>query len=528
MNNPAGVSGDGRLRLAELMAALSMATDLGMGQPMEHALCTCVVAMRLGEALGMSGPELREVYYQALLRYIGCNAQTYEMAGQFGDELALRRDFAAVDTGRVPDVIALTVRYIRQAHAGAAPARLERIIGETLAALPSFMKESFTGHCEVAQRLAERLGFEAGILRALGQLYERWDGHGLPGGRKGTEVAPSVLVVTLAQDAVTFHRLGGVEAALEMARERRGGAYDPGMVDRFCAEAPRLLAGLEEAPPWEAVVALEPGLPSYLSEAQLDSACAVIADFADLKSPYTLGHSGGVAELASGAARQRGLPAADATGLRRAGLLHDIGQVGVSAGVWTKEGALSDREWEQVRLHTYYTERVLARPGGLARLGMLASHHHERLDSSGYHRGAPASILSPAARILAAADVYQAITEPRPHRPARGAEAAAEELRREARAGRLDRDAVDAVLAAAGHRVRRAHRGLVAGLSEREVEVLRLVARGGSKKQVAARLTLAEKTVDNHLQRIYEKIGVSTRAGATLFAMEHSLLAEVG
>jgi HD-GYP domain-containing protein (c-di-GMP phosphodiesterase class II) len=520
--------GEGRLRLAEVMAALSLATDLGMGQPIEHALCSCVLAVRLGESLGMSAPELREVYYQALLRYIGCNAQTYEMAGVFGDELALRRDFAAVDTGRVPEVVALVSRYVRQAHAEVPPAGLERMVGEVLQALPGVMKEAFTGHCEVAQRLAERLGFGDGILRALGQLYERWDGHGLPNGLKGAEVAPAVLLVTLAQDAVTFYRLGGIEAALAMARERRGAAYDPGMVDRFCGEAPRLLGGLEEAPAWDAVVALEPGLPTYLGEAELDTACAVMADFADIKSPYTLGHSGGVGELAAGAARHCGLPAGDAVALRRAGLLHDIGQVGVSAGVWTKAGALSEREWERVRLHPYYTERVLARPGGLARLGTLAAHHHERLDGSGYHRGAPAAILSPAARILAAADVYRALTEPRPHRPARSAEAAAEELRREARGGRLDREAVDGVLAAAGHRVGRGRRRLVAGLSEREVEVLRLVARGNAKKEIAARLVIAEKTVDNHIQHIYEKIGVSTRAGATLFAMEHDLLAEGG
>jgi HD-GYP domain-containing protein (c-di-GMP phosphodiesterase class II) len=520
--------GEGPLRLAELTAALSVATDLGMGQPMEHALRSCVLALRLGELLGMSAGERREVYYQALLRYIGCNAQTYEMADRFGDELALRRDFATVDTGQAAAVVALALRHVRQAHAQASPPSLERIVADTLQALPSLMKESFTGHCEVARRLAARLGFGPAIIAALDQLYERWDGHGLPNGRRGTEIAPAVLLVTLAQDAVAFYRPGGLDAAVQMARDRQGTAYDPAMVDRFCAAAPRLLAGLDDAPAWETVVAMEPGPPVYLSEAQFDAACAVMADFADIKSPYTLGHSQGVAALAGGAAQRCGLPAADALALRRAGLLHEIGQVGVSAGVWTKAGALSDREWDQVRLHPYYTERVLARPGRLARLGRLASHHHERLDGSGYHRGVPAPMLSPAARILAAADAYQAMTEPRPHRPARGAAAAADELRREVRAGRLDGAAVDGVLAAAGHRVGTRHRQFAAGLTEREVEVLRLVARGNAKKRIAAQLVISEKTVDNHIQHIYEKIGVSTRAGATLFAMEHDLLAEAG
>src|SRR6185436_9854226 len=184
-------------------------------------------------------------------------------------------------------------------------------------------------------------------------------------------------------------------------------------------------------------------------------------------SPYTLGHSTGVAALAAEAARRCGLPDADVIAIRRAGLLHDIGRVGVSAGIWGKAGPLSSREWEQVRLHPYHTERILARPHALARLGALAALHHERLDGSGYHRAAPASILTPSARILAAADTYQAMTELRPHRLARSAEDAATELRREAHAGRLDSDAVAGVLAVTGHGTHTGRRALVAGLSAR-------------------------------------------------------------
>jgi DNA-binding CsgD family transcriptional regulator len=181
-----------------------------------------------------------------------------------------------------------------------------------------------------------------------------------------------------------------------------------------------------------------------------------------------------------------------------------------------------------VRMHAYYTERVLARPPTLARLGTIAALHHERLDGSGYHRGAPSAMLQPAARILAAADVYHAMTEPRPHRPALAPEGAAEQLKREVRAGRIDSDAANAVLAAAGHHVCRTRREAVAGLSEREVEVLRLVARGHSMKQMAELLTISQKTVDHHIQHIYTKIGVSTRAAATLFAMQHDLLTDIG
>lgn len=379
----------------------------------------------------------------------------------------------------------------------------------------------------MAQRLAGRLGFSERILQALGQVFERWDGKGMPGGLKGEEIALAARIVTLANDVITFLRLESSEAAIAVTRERRGGAYDPGIVERFCQQATRLLDGLEEEPSWEAVLALEPGARRYLLDEQFDTACQAIADFADLKSPYTLGHSSGVAELSAGAARHCGLPAADALAIRRAGWLHDIGRVGISAGIWGKPGPLSEREWERVRLHPYYTERVLARSAALAQLGALAALHHERLDGSGYHRSLPGGSQPPAARILAAADVYQAMSEPRPHRPARRPEEAAGELRREVLAGRLDGEAVNGVLAAAGHQMRRSRRDLVAGLSEREIEVLRLIARGHSKKQIAGQLIIAEKTVDNHIQHIYSKTGVSTRAGATLFALEHALLEEV-
>jgi HD-GYP domain-containing protein (c-di-GMP phosphodiesterase class II) len=185
---------------------------------------------------------------------------------------------------------------------------------------------------------------------------------------------------------------------------------------------------------------------------------------------------------------------------------------------------LTDREWERVRLHTYYAERIFARTPALAHLGALASLHHERLDSSGYHRGLPSVSQPLIARLLSAADVYHALTEMRPYRPAFLPEAAARELKNQVQEGRLDGDAVSAVLSAAGHRPGRGHKQIVAGLSERELEVLRLLARGLTTRQVAQQLVISEKTADSHIQHIYHKIGVSTRAGATLFAMEHQLL----
>ena len=514
-----------QIRLAELMAALSLATDLGKGQPLEHTLRVCLLSVRLGDALGLSEQDLREVYYLALLRHIGCNAEASVIAALFGDELAIRKNIASLDRANKLQMVTAVVRTIYETHPGATLLDLARMIAQAVITSPQVLREEYHGFCEVAQRLAARLGFAENILLALGQVFQRWDGRGVGVGEiQGEEIAFSMRVVGLAQDVVTFHRLGGTEAATAMAWERKGKVYDPSIAERFCQKAAHLLAGFEEEPSWEMVIASEPGPPLSLGEEQFDSACQAIADFADIKSPYTLGHSSGVAELAAAAAYHCRLSEADIVMIRRGGWLHDVGRVGVSAGIWGKPGPLSQSEWEQVRLHPYYTERVLARPIALADLGALASLHHERLDGSGYHRGLPASMLPAAARILAAADVYHAMTELRPHRPAHTPEAAAQELQRQVHAGRLDGEAVKGVLAAAGHSKRASRSEFVAGLSEREIEVLRLVARSNTNKQIASTLVVSEKTVEHHVRHIYTKTGVTSRAGATLFAMEHDII----
>jgi HD-GYP domain-containing protein (c-di-GMP phosphodiesterase class II) len=213
--------------------------------------------------------------------------------------------------------------------------------------------------------------------------------------------------------------------------------------------------------------------------------------------------------------------------LRRAGYVHDLGRVAISAAIWGAKGPLSDAQWESVRLHPYHCERVLARSPALCDVAALGSLHHERLDGSGYHRAASSQAISQAARVLAAADVLHALCEPRPHRPALDAREAAVAVRDEVRSGRLDGDAAEAVLTAAGHGANR-RRTHVAGLTTRALEVLRLVARDYTMREIAEALTIAPKTADAHLQHIYAKIGVSTRAGATLFAARNDLLEPVG
>jgi HD-GYP domain-containing protein (c-di-GMP phosphodiesterase class II) len=256
---------------------------------------------------------------------------------------------------------------------------------------------------------------------------------------------------------------------------------------------------------------------------RVDDVLVAMADFADLKSPYTAGHSRSVASLAGEAARASGLPAGDRTALRRAGWIHDMGRISVSVAVWDKPGPLVRDELEKVRLHPYVTERIFARSPFLAPVAVLAGAHHERVDGSGYHRAQRGVGLSVPARILAAADAYAALVAERPYRPQRTADEAAKALRAEASAGRLDADAVDAVLAGAGHPARR-RQAVVAGLTGREVEVLRLVARGLSNPQIAAELVLSRRTVEHHVEAVYAKLGVHSRSAVTLRAMQSGLL----
>jgi HD-GYP domain-containing protein (c-di-GMP phosphodiesterase class II) len=501
--------------LAELVASLSLATDLGLGLPMEHALRSCLVALRLAERVGLDESRRVVVYYVGLLASVGCHANAHEQAALFGDDIAFKADVYMADAGaEMRDVI------IRHIAVGAAPDERERLAASFLAS--DVPVEARRLHCQVAGQFALRLGLGREVQDALQHVFESWDGTGQPSGLRGEQIALATRIVQLASVAEAFRRVAGVEAAIGIARSRRGAKFDPALVDLMCAGAPQILAGLDAVTSWRQVVDAEPALRPTLSEQELDRALYAIADFADLKSPYTLGHSRGVAELAAEAARRSGLSDAEVARLMRAGLIHDLGRLGVSNAIWDKPGPLSGAELERVRMHPYLTHRIFS-ASPLASLAELAAAHHERLDGSGYPRGLGAGALAPAARVLAAADVYHAMTEPRPHRPALTPEEAAGELHAEVRAGRLDGEAVDAVLGAAGHAVRR-RREWPGGLTAREVEVLALLARGQTNKQIAQRLVVAPKTVSSHVEHIYVKIGCSSRAGAGLFAMEHGLL----
>jgi HD-GYP domain-containing protein (c-di-GMP phosphodiesterase class II) len=503
-----------RLRLAELMAALSLATDLGMGQALEQALRTCLIAIELAERMGLAKDEIADVFYVALLRFLGCTADAHGDARRAGgDEIAARRAIAPV-LGGSPAEIAR--RVLPQLGAGHSPLRRAQVIASLMMGGLEGPRESMRAHCEMGEQLALRLGLSAGVRRGLGDAFESWTGRGLPKGSSGNDIHVSARIVIVARDAEVLHREGGNERLRAALRARSGHAYDPAVAGALLRSTSEVMEAIEVTSPWEAVLQREPEPHPWVPESRLESVLETFADFVDMKSPWMAGHSRGVAALASRAS-------AGGTHARRAGLVHDLGRMSVPNGIWDKPGRLSDGEWERVRLHPYYSERILERSPALKPLAPCAGMHHERLDGSGYHRASHRAEISHDARVLAAADAYQAMTQPRAFREPLSPARAAEELEAEVHAGRLDADAVHGVLTAAGHQPHRTA-SWPAGLSDREVEVLRLICRGGTKKEVALLLKISPSTVDHHVRHIYDKLGVTTRAGATLFAVEKDLL----
>jgi HD-GYP domain-containing protein (c-di-GMP phosphodiesterase class II) len=511
----------GQARLAELVGALSLGIDLGFGQPMEHVLRQCLIAVRLAERLGLDDEERADIYYTALLINVGCHADAHEQAKWFGDDIALKsgkydhelRSLRAAASG------------IRFLGSGRTPLHRFRVGLEFLISGHREVDKMIEHHAMLARALGESLELRESVLDALEAAYERWDGRGWPGDLAGEDVPLPSRVAQVAEFVEVAGRIGGADAARRLARERSGKQFDPGVAAIVTDDAETIVGDLDGVSTWEAVIGAEPALAVVLDPEQTERALLAIANFVDLKSPSFLGHARAVSELAAEAGARLGLPDADVETLRRAGLVHDLGRLGVSNAILDKPGPLGAGEWERVRLQPYVTERMLSQSRALAPLARVIVQHRERLDGSGCPRALSGAAIHPLARILGVADAYQALREMRAYREPFTAEAAAAELRREVKSGRYDPDAVESVLGAAGHRTRSRPEG-PAGLTPREVEVLRLLTLGLSNKEIARRLTISPKTVGNHAEHIYAKIGAPTRAAAALFAMQRGLLPE--
>jgi HD-GYP domain-containing protein (c-di-GMP phosphodiesterase class II) len=503
---------EAKLPVTELLGSLSLATDLGTGQPLGHGLSTSLLAVEVARELGCDDAQIRHVQQVSLIRFLGCTSDSNDTARMTGgDDLSFMKRFAPAHMGTKGEA---TRAMIRSVGSGQSAPRRGRLIGAALTH-PASDAGGLAAHCEVGAMLARRLGLEAEVIVALEHAYERWDGNGDPAGLEGDEIPLETRIAVVARDADLFARRG--DDVAEVLRERRGKAYDPRIVDIVTKPA---TSGRETD--WDEVLASEPEPRAMVQDT--DQSLSVVADYVDLKSPWTRGHSHTVVDLAQRAGELLGLTDDQVRDLRRGALVHDLGRVGVENGIWDKPGPLATAEWEKVRLHPYLTERVLSRCPALAELGEIASSHHERSDGSGYHRRLTAEQLSKAGKVLAAADVMAALTADRPHRARFDTSAAAHLLEAEAAAGRLDREAVAAVVSAAEGRSRLASAINPGGLTDREVEVLRLIARGHTNRVIGEELYISPKTVGRHVENIYVKIGVSTRAGAALYAMEQRVL----
>ncbi|MFL5798319.1 MAG: HD domain-containing phosphohydrolase [Actinomycetota bacterium] len=508
-----------------MAATFALAQDNAFGQPLESQLRSCLLAMSICYEAGFEG-EVRDVaYWVALLRYMGCTAHAHEVAAVFGDDIALLAETLVLDTADPAEVFHAMVAF---ATADRDPKEYEQIKRSLQEGAQAWAIHNFTTGCEAADILVRRLGFGPDVRGALRFTYERWNGHGYPTGAKGDEIPLPMRVVHLSHDMEAIGRRSSPAQAIDAARDRRDRTYDPELADLFVANGSDWFDELAKVEPWDAVLDLEPEPRRMLEGAELEEALMVAADFIDLKSPFRAGHSRRCAQLAADAAGLLGSSVDQITTLRRAALVHELGTTAIPNSIQDKPGALTRAELDRVELHPMLAEQMLRRSPGFAALNSVAAAHHEKSDGSGYHKGLRADAIERGAGILAAVDVYVGLTTERADRPAFSDEHAAADLRRLASEGVLERRAVDAVLQAAGQgesatpaSPRAQHPG---GLSGREVEVLNLAAMGLTMKEIGERLFISPKTVDHHIQHVYTKIGVSTRAAAALWAMQNDVV----
>jgi HD-GYP domain-containing protein (c-di-GMP phosphodiesterase class II) len=504
-------------RLLELLGGLSAVLDLGTGSARDESLTRCLVATRFARRLDLSSEEVSAVLYTSLLEHLGCTAYASGLAAIFGDEVAATRVAFRTDWERPADVLRTFVPEVAAATGRSRP----RVLATMFTTGRTINAKAQPATCEVARAAARRLGLPPTVAEGVHSVLTAWNGKGFPP-LAGTAIPQCARITQVASVAVLFTFDNDVRTAMVQLADRAGTSLDPELVARF---DPGLLDEVGTVDAYEAVLEAEPDPVRRVDDQQLAEVCRTFGDLVDLKSPSLHGHSTAVGDLAGDAAHRLRLPEAER--VRMAGYLHDLGRVAVSSAVWDKPGPLTRNERDQIELHPYYTERVLARIPALADLGRLAGQHHERSDGSGYHRGLLGGTTPLPARVLAAADRYRGLVEPRPHRAAVSPDEAARVLRDDAGAGRLDADVVATVLETAGHRTG-VRRPRPAGLTDRQLEVLRLLASGLSNRQIAARLVVSPRTAERHVQDVYDKIGLSSRAGAALYAMEHGLIEKSG
>ncbi len=507
-------------RLSQILGALASAADLANGFPLGKVLRTALLAVELARAAGHDEAIAADAYLITQLRYLGCTAFAHDEAHRFGagDDIAVRNTMSMADAAARLGTLRVIARGIApRAPFFAKATAIARLLTS------GAVKQHATAQCNAATQLGRLIGIPEALLGQLAALLERWDGLGAPLGLKGEATPVAVRVHNVADVVeIAFHR-GGLAAAKDVVRSRRAHQFEPRLCDAFLAHADRIAAVLGTSTLWEDFIAAEPGHVRTIAADAIDDTTRALGFFADLKSTYLLGHSQRVAELAAGTAAALGFDAANQRLALRAGHLHDLGRVAIATGTWDRPGPLGVLEWEQVRLHTYHTDRVLALSPALAEVRKVAASAHERGLGDGYHRGLDDAQTPPLARVLAVCDAIVAMGEARAHRPARNATEVRDTIGADVHARRYDARIADAALSVAGL-APTTSRPMPSGLSEREREVLVWVARGKTNKEIGILLGISARTVQHHVAHIYDKAGLYSRAGAAIFAMEHHLV----
>jgi len=406
------------IRVSEVLSALSFALDLTEGQPMGHSLRSCVLGMRIAEELGLPLDMRADLYYALLMKDSGCSSNASRMFQILGtDDIRAKRDVKTTDWTRVGwESLQYAISHVRT-HAPF----FERLRGLANVAVHQKRnaKDLVQMRCERGADIARRIGLTENTASAIYSLDELWNGEGQPEGLRGREIPLLSRIMNLAQTAEVFFRAHGAEAAIQVARKRKGRWFDPEVVQAFqsIARKKQLWTDVESAA--ERVVEWEPReMRMAADDATIDSICLAFADVIDAKSPYTYRHSTGVAGAAVSMARKLGLNEPDVKLIRRAALLHDIGKLGISNAILEKPEPLSSEEWGVVRQHPYLSFLILKRVPGFGQLSELVASHHERLDGSGYFRHLTARELSMPARILAVSEMFDGLVTRQPYRDA--------------------------------------------------------------------------------------------------------------
>ena len=508
------------IRLAEVLGRLSLAFDIANDYPPGKAVRSTVLAVELGARAGASLEELRDTYWVTLLAYLGGTGFAHEqgLIGA-GDDRAVR---SAMSMFSVDNPLRSARGVLERLAPKSSLAQRLRIFG-SIVTDHDHVEQFHRTICDASTQLTEIVGAGPRIMDALAQLCERWDGRGAPSQVQGDAMVLPMRLHQIGHIVEIAHHRDGRASAAAVVRRRAGRHFDPRLASVLLEAQTPLFDALEDPRVFERFIDLEPAPIEWADERRIDDVAHALAIFTDLKSPIFMLHSTGVAALAQRAAGELGFGVEEIRTLRLAALLHDVGRVSVPNGVWTHPGALDWSAWERVRLHPYYTGRILGPIPALASVAEIATAAHERLDGSGYPQHRAAQSLSLPARVLAAADMAFAMSEDRPYRAALSSDAISRELVAEVTAGRLDGRAVDAVLASLGLPDRVPQPSPSYGLSERELEVSQLLARGKSNKEIGGLLHISPRTVQIHVARIFDKLGVRSRAGAAIWLIEHDL-----